>query len=219
MNTQVIKTIDFKMEEITKQIWELQKFKDYFKKYLIEIDICYEDMPTCMFFLEKARDTMETITKIYSDIDDISEYLFDNTDSIDEGLYIENMNTIKKIRDKLKKDDDERHFKVNFMVTSHSANKAVKIINNIAKGDNEKITELADKTKVKFNKLKALIEMIQEGMPIMTLDDFYNEYVYYLSYAPIEFHYHKEHKTVGDLDYNDYINDVINEIFSDSDDE
>ena len=219
MNTQVIKTIEFKMEEITKQIWELQKFKDYFKKNLIEIDICYEDMPTCMFFLTKAKDTMETITKIYSDIDDISEYLFDNTDSIDEGMYIEKMNTIKKIRDKLKKDDDERYFKVNFMVTSHSANKAVKIIENIAKGDNEKITELADKTKVKFNKLKALIEMIQEGMPIMTLDDFYNEYIYYLSYAPIEFHYRKEQKTVGDLNYNDYFNDVINELFTDSDDE
>ena len=219
MNTQVIETIDFKMEEIAKQIYELQKFKDVFKKQLIEIDICFEDMFECMFFLTKARDTIESITKIYSDIDDISEYLFDNTDSIDEGMYIENMNTIKKIRDKLKKDNDERHFQVNLMVTNYSFNKADKIIDNISKGNIEKQRELGRKTKVKFNKLKALIQMTQKGMPIMTLDDFYNEYVYFLSYIPIRFHYHKEQKTVGDLDYNDYFNDVINEIFSDSDDE
>jgi hypothetical protein len=219
MNAQVIKTIEFKMEKIIEQIWELQKFKDFYQEKLIEIDICYEDIPTCMFFITLARDTMDSITKIYSNIDDISEYLFDNTDSIDEGMYIEKMNTIKKIRDKLKKDDDERYFKVNIMVTYYSLNKAVKIIENIGKGDNEKMKELGRKTKVKFNKLKTLIEMTQEGMSIMTLEDFYNEYIYYLSYAPIEFHYRKEQKTVGDLNYNDYFNDVINELFTDSDDE
>lgn len=199
MNTQIVnETMENKMENIFKNIHELYKFKTFFEKELRELDICYE-LPYCRMFLKLSLETKETIKNLYSDIDDISEYLFDNTDYIEEGKYLKYMNTIKQIRDRLKS-DDEKYIQLNIMVANYSMKKAIAIIDDIAKDDMEKAIEVHNKTKVKFNKLHNLIAIVKEDAPIMTLEYFYEEYVNFLSYLPIEFYYNDDQKIVEDLD-------------------
>jgi len=199
MNTQIVnETMENKMENIINNLLELKKFKTYFDKELRELDICYE-LRYCGMFLKLSIETKETIKKLYSDIDDISEYLFDNTDNIEEGKYLKYMNTIKQIRDRLKSDDDEKYILINFMVANYSMNKAIAIIDDIAKDDIEK-RQMYDTTNVKFNKLHNLIAIVKEDVPIMTLEYFYEEYVKFLSYLPIEFDYNDGQRIVEELD-------------------
>ena len=199
MNTQIVnETMENKMENIINNLLELKKFKTYFDKELRELDICYE-LRYCGMFLKLSIETKETIKKIYSDIDDISEYLFDNTDNIEEGKYLKYMNTIKQIRDRLKSDDDEKYILINFMVANYSMNKEIAIIDDIAKDDIEK-RQMYDTTNVKFNKLHNLIAIVKEDVPIMTLEYFYEEYVKFLSYLPIEFNYNDGQRIVEELD-------------------
>jgi len=199
MNTQIVnETMENKMENIINNLLELKKFKTYFDKELRELDICYE-LRYCGMFLKLSIETKETIKKLYSDIDDISEYLFDNTDNIEEGKYLKYMNTIKQIRDRLKSDDDEKYILINFMVANYSMNKEIAIIDDIAKDDIEK-RQMYDTTNVKFNKLHNLIAIVKEDVPIMTLEYFYEEYVKFLSYLPIEFYYNDGQRIVEELD-------------------
>jgi len=215
MNTQIVnETMENKMENIFKNIYELHKFKTFFEKELSELDI-YCELSYCRFFLEVSIKTKETIKNLYSDIDDIGEYLFDNTDNIEEGKYLKYMNSIKEIRDKLKSDNDERYIQINIMVANYSMKKLEDIIDDIAEDDIEKAKEVYENTKVKFNKLHNLIAMTKEEMPIMTLKDFYEEYVNFLSYLPIEFYYNDGQRTVKDLDdeipYSTIVNNSNNE--------
>jgi len=199
MNTQIVnETMENKMENIINNLLELKKFKTYFDKELRELDICYE-LRYCGMFLKLSIETKETIKKLYSDIDDISEYLFDNTDNIEEGKYLKYMNTIKQIRDRLKIDNDEKYILINFMVANYSMNKEIAIIDDIAKDDIEK-RQMYDTTNVKFNKLHNLIAIVKEDVPIMTLEYFYEEYVKFLSYLPIEFYYNDGQRIVEELD-------------------
>ena len=175
MNTQIVnETMENKMENIINNLLELKKFKTYFDKELRELDICYE-LRYCGMFLKLSIETKETIKKIYSDIDDISEYLFDNTDNIEEGKYLK------------------------YMVANYSMNKEIAIIDDIAKDDIEK-RQMYDTTNVKFNKLHNLIAIVKEDVPIMTLEYFYEEYVKFLSYLPIEFNYNDGQRIVEELD-------------------
>lgn len=173
------------MQDAFGRLASIDRFKEDFKDQLGGIEVKFDRFSDACEFVYICDFMMRYCEEAQKYLDDYTDWLFENGDKMNEGLYLEQMNLCKKAKEFSQANEDYNHFLIQAGIASQYLNKKGK--------------KLAKKNKpVKWNKLEAFITMAK-GRPDTPIEDFFEE-LKFISYSKIDITFDENVKYVRDID-------------------
>jgi len=155
---------------------DVEHFKKYFFTNLYNIDTKYDDLAQAALFVSEGEEMIKAINKLYKNLDEYANFLFDNTDRMKENDYIEKMDNLKIIKSRFDEEKDKSHLQVNILIakiaTEAAMGKIKKKKSNKGKSM-KKLNKIYCSTPLKYNKLEILLNHFKVERPNMTIKDFF----------------------------------------------
>jgi ribosomal protein L24 len=169
-------------------------FKMDYKSQLGDIEVKFDNYDNACEFIEYCRLMVKYCKDANKYLDDYMEWLFDNSDGMPEGVYVEQMDICKKLKDVSMENKDEEYITVQMGI---ACNQMMALNNKLANMSEKKRNKIKKKP-VKWDKLKAFIDITIEENPDAPIEDFFEE-LKWISYSKINLTFEGDVKYVRDI--------------------